>query len=149
VTAELSAYAALFASALVAATLFPASSEAVLVGLLVSGTGDPWWLVAVATLGNTLGGVVNWVCGRALAAQRHRRWFPISSDELERAAGWFQRFGLPALLFTWLPVVGDALTVVAGMLQVPLGRFVALVGLGKGLRYAALAAATLASLGTG
>ncbi|WP_062014791.1 YqaA family protein [Aureimonas sp. AU4] len=145
--ADLPAYGALFASAFVAATLFPASSEALLVGLLVAGTGEPWWLVAVATLGNTLGGVFNWVCGRFLAAQSDRRWFPVSPGQIERAGRWFARFGQVSLLFTWLPVVGDALTVAAGALQVPLGRFVLLVGIGKGLRYVALASATLAGLG--
>lgn len=147
-TAELlSAYGAVFLAGFVAATLFPASSEAVLVGFLLAGTGDPWVLTACASVGNTLGGVFNWVCGRFLAAQRGSRWFPVPEAKLARAQGWFQRFGLPSLLFAWLPVVGDALTVIAGLLRVPLGRFVLLVGTGKGLRYAAVTAATLAGLG--
>ncbi len=136
-------YLALFSSAFIAATLFPASSEAVLVGLLASGTGHPVPLVIVATAGNTLGAVVNWLCGRSLAQYRGRSWFPADGQQLARAERWFTRFGLPSLLFTWLPVVGDALTVIAGLLHVPLRWFVPLVALGKGARYVILALATL------
>lgn len=145
----MAAYGAVFLAGFVAATLFPASSEAVLVGFLVGGTGEPWVLVAAATAGNTLGGVFNWFCGRLLAAGEGSRWFPVPAGKLDRPRRWFARFGQPALLFSWLPVVGDALTVAAGVLRVPLGRFVLLVGTGKGLRYALVAAATLGVWGRG
>jgi len=147
-SAELSAYGAVFLAGFVAATLFPASSEAVLVGFLVGGVGEPWLLVAAATAGNTLGGVFNWFCGWLLAAGEGSRWFPVPAGKLDRARRWFERFGQPSLLFSWLPVVGDALTVAAGVLGVPLGRFVVLVGTGKGLRYAAVAWAALAATGS-
>ncbi len=147
--AELWPYLTLFASAFVAATLFPASSEAVLVGLLATGHGDPWLLAFAATAGNTLGAVVNWLCGRLLAHWREKSWFPASGRHLERAERWFKRYGLPSLLLTWLPLVGDALTVVAGLLGVRLVWFVPLVALGKGARYLAVTAATLGRWGAG
>lgn len=140
---ELWPYLAVFSSGFLAATLLPASSEAVLIGLLASGQGSVAALVAAATLGNTLGAVFNWGCGRGLAHYRDRSWFPAKGAQLARAERWFKRFGLPSLLFAWLPVVGDALTVIAGLLHVRLAWFVPLVGLGKGARYVAVAAATL------
>ncbi len=146
---ELWPYLAVFSSGFIAATLFPASSEAVLVGLLANGQGSAPGLVAAATLGNTLGAVVNWACGRGLAHYRDRSWFPAKGAQLMRAERWFKRFGLPSLLFTWLPLVGDALTVIAGLLHVPLRWFVPLVALGKGVRYVVVAAATLGLWGGG
>jgi membrane protein YqaA with SNARE-associated domain len=139
-------YAGLFVSAFTAATLLPGSSEAVLTGLLVYGRGEPWILIAVATVGNVLGSVVNWLCGRFLSAFRDRRWFPVSPRHYDRATGWYRRYGLWSLLFAWLPLVGDPLTVVAGALRVPLMPFVVLVTIGKLARYLFVAAAALAWL---
>jgi membrane protein YqaA with SNARE-associated domain len=139
-------YGSLFLSAFTAATLLPGSSEAVLTGLLVYGQGEPWLLIAVATVGNVLGSVVNWVLGRFLSAFRDRRWFPVSAGQYDRATGWYRRYGLWSLLFAWVPVVGDPLTVVAGALRVSLVPFVALVTVGKLTRYLFVAAAALAWL---
>ncbi|WP_244492217.1 YqaA family protein [Aureimonas sp. AU12] len=139
----LAAYGGLFAAAFLAATLIPASSEAVLVGLLLAGTGSPWLLTLAATLGNTLGGLFNWGCGRFLAAYREAKWFPVPERRIARASGWFERFGLPSLLFAWVPVVGDALTVIAGLLGVRVVPFLLLVGTGKGLRYLFVTLTTL------
>jgi membrane protein YqaA with SNARE-associated domain len=148
VTAELlAAYGGLFVAAFLAATLIPASSEAVLVGLLLAGTGSPWWLTLAATLGNTLGGLFNWGCGRFLAHYRDAKWFPVPERKIARASRWFERFGLPSLLFAWVPVVGDALTVIAGLLGVRVVPFLALVGTGKGLRYLFVTVTTLGIAG--
>ncbi len=139
--------ASLFAAAFLAATLLPAQSEAVLVGLLLKGDVAPWLLVAVASLGNVLGAVVNWLLGRFIEHLRHRRWFPVKEAQIERAQRWYRRFGRWSLLFSWLPVVGDPLTVVAGTLREPLWSFVLLVAIGKVGRYVALALATAGFLG--
>ena len=93
-------------------------------------------LLAVASVGNTLGSVVNWLVGRFLLRWRERRWFPIGAAALERATAWFARFGVWSLLLAWLPIVGDPLTLVAGVLRVNFWLFVALVALGKTARYA-------------
>lgn len=132
---------ALFLSAFTSATLLPGSSEAVLATLLATGAGVPGQLVAVATAGNVLGSVVNWALGRGIARFRDRRWFPVSPQALARAEGWFRRWGLWSLLLSWVPVLGDPLTVVAGALRVPFAPFLVLVTLGKAARYAAIAGA--------
>ena len=84
---ELGAYAGLFLSAFVAATLLPTASEAVLVGLLLSDTHSVGLLLAVATLGNVLGSAVNWLLGPCIERYRDRPWFPIKPDSLGRAQG--------------------------------------------------------------
>lgn len=137
---DAAAYGGLFASAFFAATLLPGSSEAALAGLLAAGRGDPGLLLAVATVGNVLGSVVNWLCGRFLAAFRDRRWFPVAPRRYDQAIGWYARCGRWSLLFAWLPIVGDPLTVAAGTLKTPLGGFVVLVAIGKLARYAVVLA---------
>jgi membrane protein YqaA with SNARE-associated domain len=128
-------------AAFVAATLLPAQSEAVFLGLLAARTVDPLTLFLVASLANTARSVVNWWLGRLIA--RHgvdrlpQRVRP-DPRRLDQARGWFARFGWPSLLFAWLPVAGDPLTFVAGTLNYSLGRFVLLVFIGKAARYAAL-----------
>jgi membrane protein YqaA with SNARE-associated domain len=143
ILAELSIYAGLFATALIAATFLPflpVSSELALVGLLAADQGSAPWLVTAATLGNVLGSVINFYCGRYLAHCAGRRWFPITPAQLERSSLAFQRYGSWLLLLAWLPVVGDPLTVVAGMLRVPFGLFLVLVTIGKAARYVAIGA---------
>ena len=127
-------YLALFAAAFLAATILPFYSEVVLFTLLREG-GDPAALVVTATLGNTLGAVVNWVLGRYLLHFKNRRWFYFSRVQIQKAQRWFQRYGFWSLLLAWLPVGGDALTLIAGIMKVRLWLFVLLVGTGKALRY--------------
>lgn len=139
----LAAYAGLFAASFLAATVFPFQSELVLLGLLLGGD-YPWpALLAVATVGNVLGSVVNWALGRFLLHFRDRRWFPVKPQAYARVERWYRRYGVWSLLLAWLPVVGDPLTVVAGALRANLALFVVLVTVGKLGRYAVLVAATL------
>lgn len=133
----------LFLSALLAASILPMQSEAVLVALLLQAEQPVVWLVCVATLGNVLGSVLNWLLGRVLLRFQDRRWFPASPQQLARAEGWYARYGRWSLLASWLPVVGDPLTVVAGVMRTPLGSFLILVTIAKGARYIVLAALTL------
>ncbi|WP_062226099.1 YqaA family protein [Aureimonas frigidaquae] len=146
---EIAAYGAMFWTALLAATILPGASEVMFVAFLLSKTGDPWIMLACATLGNTAGSVVNWCCGRFLAAFSDRRWFPVPQSQLTRWSYLFERYGLVSLLFSWAPVVGDVLTVAAGILRVPLGRFIALVFIGKLLRYLVVAAGVRAAFAAG
>jgi membrane protein YqaA with SNARE-associated domain len=124
----------LFGSAFLAATILPLSSEVVLFALLREG-GDPFLLVVIATLGNTLGAVVNWGLGRYLLHFQDRKWFYFDSTQIDKAQRWYGRYGFWSLLFAWLPVGGDALTLVAGIMKCRLWLFLLLVGTGKGLRY--------------
>ena len=126
----------LFGSAFLSATLLPGSSEAVLLGLLASGTGQPVLLVAAASLGNIAGAVVNWGMGRYFLYFKDRSWFPIKDTTNARAQAWFARYGIWSLLLSWVPIVGDPLTLVAGIMRVPIGRFLIFVAVGKVLRYA-------------
>lgn len=127
-------YLLLFGSAFLAATILPFYSEVVLFALLRDG-GDAVALVAVATLGNTLGAVVNWWLGLFLLRFRHRKWFYFSDAQIARAQAWYQHYGVWSLLLAWLPVGGDALTLIAGIMRVRLWLFLVLVGFGKGARY--------------
>ncbi|MBP9955838.1 YqaA family protein [Geopseudomonas guangdongensis] len=136
-------YLGLFLAAFGAASLLPLQSEAVLVGLLLAESHPVAALLVVATAGNLLGSLLNWWLGRSLDRFRHRRWFPVGAAQLDRAQHWYRRYGRWSLLLSWLPVVGDPLTLVAGMLRESLWVFLLLVGLAKGLRYLALAALTL------
>lgn len=130
----ITAYLLLFGSSFLAATILPFYSEVVLFALLREG-GDPVLLVVVATLGNTLGAVVNWLLGLYLLHFQDRRWFYFSREQIARAQRWFQRYGFWSLLLAWAPVGGDALTLVAGIMKVRLWLFLLLVGSGKALRY--------------
>lgn len=131
------AYLGLFASAFLAATLLPAYSEVVFVALVNVGY-DPLTLWVWASLGNTLGSAVNWGIGRYLLHFQDRRWFPFKRDNLGLAQRWFQRYGVWSLLLAWMPVGGDALTFIAGMMRVRFIPFILLTGVGKGARYAIL-----------
>ena len=124
----ISVYIGLFLSAFGAATLLPLQSEAVLTGLLL-----------VATVGNVLGSAVNWWLGIYLEQWRERRWFPFTSAQLQTAQHRYQRYGYWSLLLSWVPVVGDPLTLVAGILREPLWKFLLLVTVAKGARYLVLA----------
>jgi membrane protein YqaA with SNARE-associated domain len=142
-----SAYVGLFLAAFGAATLLPLQSEAVLVGLLLSNQSWLWSLLAVATLGNVLGSLLNWWLGRGIERFRDRRWFPVSPRHLEQAQRHYQRYGHWSLLLSWVPIIGDPLTLVAGVMREPLGRFLMIVTLAKGARYGVLALATLGWMG--
>lgn len=132
-------YLGLFFVAFVAATLLPAQSEAALAALIVQGH-SLWLLLAAATLGNVLGSCVNWWLGRELLRFGERRWFPLKPAQLARAQAWYARYGRWSLLLSWVPVIGDPLTLAAGAMREPLRMFVPLVALAKFARYLAVAA---------
>jgi len=130
--------AGLALSAFSAATLLPGGSEAVLAAVLALGATPAPLAIAVATVANTLGSVVNWAIGRYLARFRHHPRFPVSPERLERTSEAFRRRGAWLLLLSWAPIVGDPMTVVAGVLRVRLAVFVPLVLVAKLTRYLAV-----------
>ncbi len=140
---ELAAYGGLFAIAFVAATILPMQSEAALAALLASGSFPVAALIAVASLGNVLGSIVNWLIGRGIERFRGRSWFPVGPAKLDRVMKWYRRYGRWSLLLSWAPVMGDPLTVAAGVLREPLWSFVAIVTIAKVARYLVVAGATL------
>ena len=137
------AYAGLFVSAFVSATLFPGGSEALLVGLLVSGDYAVVVLLLVATAGNVLGSVVNWGLGQWVVRFQDRPGFPLSPEKLSQAQQWYQRYGKWSLLLSWVPIIGDPLTVAAGLMRERFLVFLLLVTLAKFGRYLAIVLVTL------
>jgi membrane protein YqaA with SNARE-associated domain len=142
---DLAAYGGLFLAALAAATLLPAQSEALLVALLLADH-PPWLLVTIASVGNILGAVVNWLTGRGLERFAGRRWFPARGAGWERAQRWYTRYGKWSLLLSWAPIIGDPLTLIAGALREPFGTFLLLVAIAKIGRYLVVAAVALGLL---
>jgi membrane protein YqaA with SNARE-associated domain len=127
-------YFGLFVSAFLAATILPLSSEVVLSALLLSGL-SPVTLVAIATAGNLLGSLTNYGLGYWASIEGIKKWLKLSEKEYVRAEQRFKKFGLASLCFAWVPIIGDPLTVIAGILRIRLALFVLLVGTGKLLRY--------------
>lgn len=130
-TGDIGALAGLFLSALLAATLLPASSEAALAGLVALARIDPLILITVASAGNILGAIINWAIGRFAAGSR----FIAGNPRVEPAGAWFRRHGKWSLLLSWMPVIGDPLTLAAGLARLPLPAFLAPVAIGKIGRY--------------
>lgn len=133
-------YLGLFFAAFLAATILPFSSEAVLAGLSAADGMDVVALWVVATAGNTLGAVVNWMLGRWCLHWQDRKWFPFKADDLDKADKWFAKWGIWSLLLSWVPVIGDPITFAAGFLRVHFVPFVVLVLIAKGGRYLAVLA---------
>ena len=136
-------YFSLFLSSFFAATLLPAQSEAVLAFQLVSNKNNLIYLIFVATLGNLLGSLVNWYLGKFCLKYKEKKWFPIKVNQLEKGQKYYRKYGRFSLLFCWLPVIGDPITLVAGVLKEPLWSFLILVTIAKGLRYIFVVVITL------
>nr|WP_318385142.1 YqaA family protein [uncultured Enterobacter sp.] len=126
----------LFTSSFLSATLLPGNSEVLLVALLLSGVSQPWLLVVIATMGNSLGGLTNVILGRFFPLRKTSRW-------QEKATGFLNRYGAAALLLSWMPVIGDLLCLLAGWMRMAWGPVLFFLCLGKALRYAVVAYVTL------
>lgn len=135
-------YPGLFLAAFLAATILPFSSE-ILLGAMLAGDFHPGTTIACASAGNILGAVANYVLGIAGNRLVLEKIFRVSPSDIEQAAGRFRRYGVWSLLFAWVPVIGDPLTVVAGILKVNFYLFLVLVGIGKFFRYVVIAWAVL------
>ncbi|SAC48982.1 YqaA family protein [Enterobacter hormaechei] len=128
--------ASLFASSFLSSTLLPGNSEVVLVAMLLSGVSQPWLLVLIATMGNSVGGLTNVILGRFFPLREKSRW-------QEKAVGWLKRYGAATLLLSWMPVIGDLLCLLAGWMRISWGPVLFFLCLGKALRYVLLAWVTL------
>lgn len=133
----------LFLVSFLSATVLPFQSEAALGGMLATGAWSSAVLVTVASVGNTLGSVVNWALGLGVEHFSHKRWFPVKHEQLEYASRWYHKYGRWSLLMSWAPFVGDPLTVVAGVLREPFWSFFILVAIAKTGRYLILTAIVL------
>ena len=137
---DLMAYVGLFSVALMAATLLPLQSEAVLAGLLIAGKQRLDLLIIIASLGNVIGSTINWWLGCCINRFRDRKWFPFKKESLLRAENWYNRYGRWSLLLSWAPIIGDPLTVIAGVLRESLWSFLVIVAIAKTGRYIVIAA---------
>ena len=128
-------YLSLFAISFLAATILPFSSELTLAGLIATSNYDSLLLLIAASIGNILGSVINWILGFYSRNLTTKKWFPFKETQIERSSQWFRKFGKWALLFAWVPIIGDPLTLVAGLLRVRFLDFIILVAIGKVSRY--------------
>ena len=129
------AYLSLFTLSFLAATILPMSSELTLVGLLNTNDYNVLALLGSASLGNILGSIFNWLLGFYLLKHMNKKWFPFKQNQINSASNWFQKFGIWSLLFAWVPMIGDPLTLMAGILKVKFFLFLILVSIGKISRY--------------
>ena len=128
-------YLSLFFISFLAATVLPFSSELTLAGLISTSNYDNLLLLVFASFGNVLGSVFNWGLGFYARNLTIKKWFPFKETQIERSSKWFSKFGKWSLLFAWVPIVGDPLTFVAGLLRVRFIDFIILVAIGKVSRY--------------
>jgi len=136
---NVSALTGLFLAAFLAATILPAQSEAGLAALIITAPSAVIGLVITASIGNIMGSVVNWYLGGRLTHFADRWWFPASAERLSQATNWYARYGRWSLLLSWVPVIGDPLTLVAGLFREPLARFLLIVAIAKTGRYIVVA----------
>lgn len=139
-------YVSLFFMSLLASTLLPLGSEWLLVMMLTGGY-DPFSVVVVATVGNYLGAVVTYLIGISGGIWLIEKILRVSPEQQEQAQQYYRRYGAYSLFFSWLPILGDPLCLVGGMLRVNFGLFSLLVASGKLVRYAVTAWITLAATG--
>ena len=135
-------YSGLFLSAFLAATILPLGSEVVLVGLLLNGF-NPISVVSVATVGNVLGSLVNYAIGLFGSAFLIHRFLKISDESFDKSKQRFEKWGTASLLLAWVPIIGDPLTVIAGVLRINIWLFLLLVTVGKLARYIVVSYTTL------
>lgn len=128
-------YLLLFISAFGAATLLPLQSEAVLVGLLMQHQYSVALLIIVASIGNILGSCINWYLGLRIERFKDKKWFPVSENNMIKAEKIYQKYGFWSLLLSWLPVIGDPITLIAGLFREKFWRFLLMVFIAKTGRY--------------
>lgn len=131
-------YCFVFLISFLSATILPLGSEGALLFYAADGSLSVLFLWLVASLGNTLGGVVNWWLGLYLLRYQDKNWFPVSHITRLKTEKIFNRYGIWSLLFTWLPVVGDGIALISGVLRTSIWYFLPLVFAGKAIRYALL-----------
>ena len=128
-------YFQLFIISFLAATILPLSSELVLSTMLLTDSFDKYLLLVVASFGNILGSSVNWYLGKKILIFKDKKWFPASEAQIERSEIYFKKYGIWSLLLAWVPIIGDPLTIIAGVLRVRFLTFLTLVSISKISRY--------------
>ncbi len=128
-------YFQLFIISFLAATILPLSSELVLSTMLLSDSFNKYLLLVVASFGNILGSSVNWYLGKKILIFKDKKWFPANERQIAKGEIYFKKYGIWSLLLAWVPIIGDPLTIVAGILRVKFFIFLLLVSISKISRY--------------
>ncbi len=128
-------YFQLFIISFLAATILPLSSELVLSTMLLTDSFDKYLLLVVASFGNILGSSVNWYLGKKILIFKDKKWFPANERQIAKGEIYFKKYGIWSLLLAWVPIIGDPLTIVAGILRVKFFTFLLLVSISKISRY--------------
>ena len=118
-----------------AATILPLSSELVLSTMLLTDSFDKYLLLVVASFGNIFGSSVNWYLGKKILIFRDKKWFPVNEKQIAKSEMYFKKYGIWSLLLAWVPIIGDPLTVIAGILKINFFTFLLLVSISKISRY--------------
>ena len=128
-------YLQLLIISFLAATILPLSSELVLSTMLLTDSFDKYLLLVVASFGNIFGSSVNWYLGKKILIFRDKKWFPVNEKQIAKSEMYFKKYGIWSLLLAWVPIIGDPLTVIAGVLRVNFFTFLLLVSISKTSRY--------------
>ena len=128
-------YLQLLIISFLAATILPLSSELVLSTMLLTDSFDKYLLLVVASFGNIFGSSVNWYLGKKILIFRDKKWFPVNEKQIAKSEMYFKKYGIWSLLLSWVPIIGDPLTVIAGVLRVNFFTFLLLVSISKTSRY--------------
>lgn len=128
-------YIILFTSSFASSTILPGHSEITLTALIIQKKYDIFYLVFFASLGNILGSVLNWYLGLYFLKFKNKKWFPFKENRINKVSKSFLKYGKWSLLLSWVPFIGDVLTLVAGMFRVPLHQFIIIVSVAKIGRY--------------
>ena len=128
-------YIILFTSSFASSTILPGHSEITLIALITQKKYEVFYLVVFASLGNILGSVLNWYLGLYFLKFKNKNWFPFKENQINKVSKSFLKYGKWSLLLSWVPFIGDVLTLVAGMFRVPLNQFVVIVSVAKVSRY--------------
>ena len=128
-------YTSLFVSSFLSSTLLPGHSELTLTAFIFLKKYSIIDLIFFASIGNILGSILNWCIGYYLTNLKDKKWFPINRLHLTRASSWFLKYGKWTLFLSWVPIIGDPLTVIAGVFRVQIHIFILIVSLAKTMRY--------------
>ena len=128
-------YLQLLLFSFLAATFLPFSSEVILTTMYLSKNFNIFILLFVASIGNISGSLFNWYLGKKILIFKDKKWFPISNDRLKKSEKFFQKYGVWSLLLAWVPIIGDPLTMIAGVLRIKLIVFLIFVSISKISRY--------------
>ena len=128
-------YLTIFFLSFLAATILPFSSEIGLASLLALDTYNNVLLLILASCGNILGSCINWLLGNYSRRFENKKWFPFNKKNLLKASNWFEKYGKWSLLLSWVPIVGDPITFIAGTMKTKFKTFILLVSISKISRY--------------